>query len=459
MNSRSIRFRLTAWFAGILALILAVAGGGVVYALRRSIDETIDKDLRLRLLAVRTYLDSHAQTELAEELGEQAGATPGGAWMRLADSNGAWVYRSPATRHWNLAVPEPSAIGRSGKVSAATVNGHSMRVLSAPVQRGIVQIGIPSDDFDEMLSGFTLSMVLTSPLLLLLAFAGGYWMSGRALNPVDQIARTAERISGQNLSERLAVRGTGDELDRLSAALNEMLVRLEGAFNRVARFTADASHELRTPIAIIRTTAEVTTARPRTPQEHERAWAQVIVQTEQTAQLIDDLLLLARSDAGQDDLSFESVDLAQILRASTDEMTILAQASGVHLTATIPVKCPVTGDPDALRRLLLILMDNAIKFTPAGGSIHVDMHLETAGGESLALIDVRDTGTGIAPEHIPHIFDRFYRTSQDRSRKSGGAGLGLSIAQWLALRHGGKLQVQSVLGSGSTFQLILRRDV
>lgn len=459
MNPRSIRFRLTAWFAGILALILAVVGVGVLYALRHAINETIDKDLRSRLSAVQTYLEKHGQTELAEELGEQAEAAPGGAWMRLADLEGKWVYRSPETLDWNLVVPAASTIVRRGRVSAVMVKGHSMRVLSAPVKVGLVQIGIPSDEFDEMLSGFTVSVVLASPLLLLLASLGGYWMSGQALKPVDQIARIAQRISGQNLSERLAVRGTGDELDRLSSTLNEMLVRLEGAFSRIARFTADASHELRTPIAIIRTTAEVTTARPRTPQEHEKAWAQVIIQTEQTSQLINDLLLLTRADAGQDDLSFETIDLAEILQAATDEIEILAQASGVHLKACIPAVCSATGDPDALRRLLLILLDNAIKYTAAGGSIFVDMHLDNSTGESLAVIQVRDTGAGIAQEHLPHIFDRFYRTSQDRSRRNGGAGLGLSIAQWVASRHGGKILVQSVLGTGSTFRLILRRSV
>jgi heavy metal sensor kinase len=276
-------------------------------------------------------------------------------------------------------------------------------------------------------------------------------MSGRALKPVDQIARTARRISGQNLSERLPLRMTGDELDRLSATLNEMLARLEGAFGRITQFTADASHELRTPVAIIRTTAEVTTARPRTPEEHEKAWAQVISQTERTAQLIDGLLLLARADAGWDDLSFEAFDLAETLRAVTAEMEILAEASGLRLTAELPREHPMTGDSDALRRLLLILLDNAIKYTAPGGAVHVDMRLDG----SSAVIQVRDTGAGIAPEDLPHIFDRFYRTARDRSRKTGGAGLGLAIAQWLAARHGGTIQVESTPGSGSTFRLIL----
>jgi len=458
MNPRSIRFRLTAWFALVLAFTFAVAGGAVLYALRHAIDDTIDRDLRSRFAAVQSYLEEHGTTDLAEELAEQAGTAPGGLWMRLSDAKGKLIYRSPGTRDWHSAVLSNPPLQGRDKIFTTMVHGSRMRVLLAPVRVGFVQIGTPTDNFDRMLSGFTLSVALASPLLLLLASALGFWMSGRALKPVGQIARTAQRISGQNFSERLTIRGTGDEIDLLSATLNEMLMRLEGEFSRIARFTADASHELRTPIAIIRTTAEVTVARPRTPEEHKNAWVQVILQTAQTSQLIDDLLLLARADAGQDDLSFENIDLAETIRAISEEMRILAQVSGIHLKVDALPACVINGDPDALRRALLILLDNAIKFTAVGGSIFVAMHLEDSSRARLAIIEVRDTGAGIPPEDLPHIFDRFYRTSKDRSRKTGGAGLGLSIAQWLATRHGGHIEVQSEPGAGSTFRLTLPKN-
>jgi signal transduction histidine kinase len=289
---------------------------------------------------------------------------------------------------------------------------------------------------------------------LALASAGGYWMSGRALDPVDEIARTMRRIGARNLSERLSLRGTDDELDRLSTVLNQMLGRLESAFQLVTQFTADASHELRTPVGIIRTTGEVIRARQRTPDEHEAAWDQVILQSERMSGLIDDLLVLARADSGGSDLAIEPMDLSAALEAVTDEIRILAECSGLRLSVSIPADCPMTGDPDAIRRLLLVLLDNAIKYTPAGGEIDVRMRT-TDSLTRAAIIEVRDTGPGIESAHLPRIFDRFYRISADRSRRTGGSGLGLSIAQWLASLHGGEILVESVPGTGSTFRVIL----
>jgi len=284
-------------------------------------------------------------------------------------------------------------------------------------------------------------------------------MSGRALKPVDTIAATVREIGAGNLSRRLHLRGTGDELDRLSETVNEMLERLESAFRRITRFTADASHELRTPVAIIRTTAEVTSARPRSSAEHEAAWQQIVAQTERTSQLIEDLLILARADSGHDRCAFEPVDLAEILRDVSAEMRILADDAGLRLTTSILSLCPIKGEPDALRRILINLLDNAIKYTPPGGSVDVTLQEEDLHGSRAAVVQVRDTGIGIAEEDLPHVFDRFYRTAPDRSRRTGGGGLGLSIAQSLAALHKGEITVASIPGAGSVFRLVLPGDV
>ena len=306
-----------------------------------------------------------------------------------------------------------------------------------------------------MLKGFTWTALLASPLVLLLASAGGYWMSRRALEPVDQIARTAEEIGAQNLSERLPVRGSGDELDRLSATLNSMFARLEAAFRRITQFTADASHELRTPVAIIRTTAEVTRSKPRSAEEYAKALDGILTESERTSRLIEDLMLLARADAGVDSMAREPINLAECLRDACAEVQVLAEYKKICVEAGELKESTVSGDEQAIRRLFLILLDNAIKYTGSGGKVQVNLSLGAAAGKRTAVIEVRDTGIGIAAEDIPHIFERFYRAAKDRSRTTGGAGLGLSIARWITERHGGEIEAESTAGTGSTFRVRL----
>ncbi|HEX4273844.1 MAG TPA: ATP-binding protein [Bryobacteraceae bacterium] len=458
MNSRSIRFRLTAAYAATLAFILAVAGAGVLFGVRNAIEHTIDQDLRARVRTIRSLMADAGPAHKAagEEILEQAPSAPGGLRLRIASGGRAREYNSPGTTDW------PPFVARQlparGKTSTIAVRRRAVRTLVASVPSGFAEIGVPVNEFDEMEGQFRWTLILASPLLLGLASAAGYWMSGRALKPVDEIAQSARRIGGRNLSERLYTNGTGDELDRLAETLNEMLARLEAAFQKITQFTADASHELRTPVAIMRTTAEVIIEKPRNVAEHEKGWEKIVAQTERTSHLIDDLLLLARADAGRDDLQFEVMDLAEVLTSAGEEMQILAEVSGLRLSVEAPEKAPMTGDPEAIRRLLRILLDNAIKYTPAQGEIALSLEVCDRAGTQTAVIRVRDTGAGIAAESLPYIFDRFYRTSRDRSRTTGGAGLGLSIAQWIAARHGGKLLVESSPGVGSTFSLVLNID-
>jgi heavy metal sensor kinase len=330
------------------------------------------------------------------------------------------------------------------------VDGSRMRILSAPVSVGILQIGFPLREFDELMRHFAWFIGVGSPLLLSLAALVGYWISGRALRTVDEIATATRRIGAANLSERLPSRGTGDELDRLSDTLNGMLARLEQSFNRMTQFTADASHELRTPIAIIRATAEITRSLPRSPKDQQKAWNVVATQTERTSRVIDDLLFLARADASSEELNFETLDLPSVIRNASDEIELVARSAGIAVSTSSLGDCSVRGDAEALRRLVLILLDNAIKFTPRGGSVLISLDT-TASSPPFAEVKVSDTGVGIPEDNLPFVFDRFYRVSRDRSQRSGGAGLGLSIAQWIVATHRGQIEVQSTPGSGSTF--------
>jgi heavy metal sensor kinase len=456
VNRRSIQFRLTAWYAVILAVTFTAVGIGVWLAMRDSINDTVDKDLRSRLQAMQDLLKPNALgTEVPlKELIEDAPLSPAGTRFRIANTRGRWLYQSPGTEGWDAMPPDTSRLPKGGRFETLAQHGKPVRILSAAIPLGVVQIGIPVDEFAEMLSGFTWTSLLASPLLLILASAGGYWMSRRALAPVERMARTAADIEAQNLSKRLPIRGTGDELDQLSATLNAMFARLEDSFRRITQFTADASHELRTPVAIIRTTAEVIRKKPRSEKEYAAALDRILAESERTTELVEDLMALARADANVEDLALEPVELAELTQTACAEARVLAEAAGIRLTNAGLIQCTVPGDYRALRRLLLILLDNAIKYSKPGGEVQVYLSL-CQRERRTAMLEVRDHGIGIAPEDLPHIFERFYRASKDRSRKVDGVGLGLSIAESIASRHGGEIQVESSPGVGSTARVLL----
>ena len=457
MKYRSIRWRLTAWYSGVLAVTFLVAASGVWLSIRNSIHETVDEDLRARWKFVLESLAHQSEKQsfepLARELAEQAEMAPAEVRYRIADSTGHWLYASAGTENWASSAPDPRRLPARGGTAILGTGRHPFRVLSAAVPGGLVQIGMPLHEYYEMLDHFTWSALLASPALLLLAALGGYWMSRRALTPVDQITTAAAEIEAQNLSRRLRLSGTGDELDRLSETLNSMFGRLETSFRRMAQFTADASHELRTPVAIVRTTVEVTRARPRTPEQYKEALDRILGESERMTALIEDLMALARADAEVDCVALEPIDLADVLREQCANVHVLADSAGVRLSSNLPDRCELPGETMMLGRLFLVLLDNAIRYTPAGGEVSVSLDLDRANHVAIGI--VRDTGIGIAPEDLPHVFERFYRAAKDRSRQSGGTGLGLSIAHWIAQRHGGGILVQSTVGIGSTFYVRL----
>ncbi len=457
MNHRSIRWRLTAWYGGVLALTFSLAASGVWWNIRNSIHETVDQDLRARWKFVLESLAHQRASQsfepLAQELAEQAEMAPAGVRSRIANRPGLWLYASPGTESWASSAADLQRLPARGRTTIMGTARRPFRVLSATLPGGLVQIGMPLHEYYEMLDHFTWSALLASPALLLFASLGGYWMSRRALAPVDQITMAAAEIEAHNLSRRLRLAGTGDELDRRSETLNSMFERLETAFRRMTQFTADASHELRTRFAIIRTTAEVTRAKPRTPEQYREVLDRILAESERMTALIEDLMGLARADAGADGSPMERLDLAEVLREQCAKVQVLADSSGVKLSSNIPWECELLGDALMLGRLFLILLDNAIRYTRAPGEVSISLDLDSANG--VAVVTVRDTGIGIASDDLAHVFERFYRAAKDRSRETGGTGLGLSIAQWIAQRHGGAILAQSTIGIGSTFYVRL----
>ncbi|MGH9759145.1 MAG: sensor histidine kinase [Candidatus Acidiferrales bacterium] len=459
MKHPSIRARLTAWYSLILALSLAVFGGVAYLAMRHSIHSTIDAGNRQRIEGLRSIIvedGPRGLPALQDEMREYARGEGTHVKLRVADAGGNLIFSTPVMEH----LTERAARKKISQAFPDEIEGEHYRALrenlNAANSTYQVEVAVSTRDFDQILMRFGLVLLLAAPAFLLLAALGGYWMSRRALGPVDEITLAARNISAQNLSQRLMVPRTGDELERLASTLNEMLERLYSAFHRVRQFTADASHELRTPVSVIRTEAELTLRKPRSEAEYRESLSQILQESEKVSQLIEQLMDLARADSGAVALRFVPLNLSEVLRRSLDQAKTLAAAKHISIIETLssePIR--VHGDAASLERLFLILLDNAVKYTPGGGKIEVE--LRAAG--RMATVSVRDTGIGIEAEDMTHIFERFFRADKARSRELGGTGLGLSIGRWIAEAHGGEIRVTSKLGKGSTFEVHFSRDM
>jgi heavy metal sensor kinase len=460
LKPSSIRFRLTAWYFAVGAIALSAFGVGAWLAMRSSLNHAVDDSLRDRVQGVKRFMDEQiaalSVVEIRDEFREHSVLGPGGDLFQVSDASGSWLYRSVPFEENGLSARPPATLPESGVYETLTLQGTPLRVFSARVtvheKPYTVQVAAPMHEMEEALTRFQWALVLSVPLILAASTAGGYLMSRRALAPVDEVIAEARSISIENLSARLSVPATGDELERLSLTLNEMLSRLQASVESMAQFTADASHELRAPTALIRTTAEVTLRRERTPEEYSSAIREMLTEAEHMTHLVDSLLLLARADAQSEGLDLAQMDLISPARDAYNEMRLLAAEKGVELSFRFPAGgVPIRGDTQSLRRLFLILIDNAVKYTPSGGKVVVEIQIENAE----AIVTVADTGIGIASEDLPRVFDRFWRADKVRSRETGGVGLGLSIARWIVERHGGRIEAQSELGRGSTLKVFL----
>lgn len=460
MRSRSIRFRLTAWYTAVLALALILFGVFSWFAVREVLLHAVNEELNDRVNGVRRFMDEQigalSVEEIRDEFKEHSVLGPGGDFFQVCDARGVWLYRSASLEDAEVPIRRPSELTPSGSRENRLVEGVNVRFLSRPVtvlgNAYTIQVAALTGEIEEGLERFRWALFFLIPVVLAIAATGGWWLSRLALQPVDRINATARSIGERNLGKRLPVPETDDELQRLSETLNEMLDRIEDAFQRITRFTADASHELRTPIALIRTTSEVALRKERDDADYRDALGEIHSESIRTTELIENLLTLARTDAGWETLDRNPIDLSTLLLEATTQAQKLANERGIRLICE-PVQEPLSvfGDGSSLRRLLLILLDNALKYTHPGGTVGV----WAKPASDFILIEVQDSGVGISAEHIPHIFERFYRVDQSRSRDSGGAGLGLSLAKWIVEAHGGAILVESTPGAGSTFTVRL----
>ncbi len=451
----SIGMKLTGWYAVCMAGALCMLGALAFFSMKHSIHATVDEQLQDRMNAVRQAVENSLHKgdveTLRSELDEDSELRPQTDLLQVWDDQRRLIYQSASLKSKGL--PPPVAGARAGTLWMGKV---PVRVLQGTVALNghpyYIQVAAPMDEFYEALERFLGRLLIFAPLALLLASALGYWISRKALAPVDQITQAAQQISAQNLSARLAVPRSGDELQRLTETLNQMLQRIEEALDRITRFSGDASHELRTPITVMRTRVELALRHPRTPGENQDTLEQLHSELIQASNLLDNLMLLARADSGAEQLRIAPANIEDALHEVLAQAAPLAGEKGVALHSALPGHAVwIAADRSMLQRLFLILIDNAVKYTPASGRVSVE--LTTMNGS--ATVSVKDTGIGIPEDELPRIFDRFYRVDKARTRQAGGAGLGLSIGRWIAEAHGGSIRVESRSGEGAKFEVVL----
>lgn len=460
MSALSIRTRLTLWYSGLLLVIL-VAIGALSYSwLRRTAHQDLDVSLLAVAGAIRdTGAPDRPESEVEALLREMLGPELYDKFFRLLDPEGR--PHTFGSRPRGDALPlsaEARARAARGQSTLETIAGpgaEPIRVFTMPIVRNgrvvdIVQVGTSVRRAEALLDRYLHTLLVLIPLGVGLAALGGAVIARVALRPVDEMTRTARRITAEDLSRRVERPGTGDEMERLAETLNGMLARLEAAFTQTRRFAADAAHELRTPLAALRGGIEVALRAERTPEEYRRVLASSLEEVERLIRLAEDLLLLSRSSAGPD-VTRAPVDLEPLLLDVFDVGARLGQAAAVSVRTDAMAPATVRGDATALRRAVLNLVENAIKYTPPGGK--VELALTT--GDGMAVITVSDTGIGLDPADADRIFEPFVRLDAARARDTGGAGLGLAIARSIAAAHGGTLTVESRPGAGSRFVLRL----
>jgi heavy metal sensor kinase len=461
---RTLRGRLTLWYTGILTAMLIILGGTSVVLLERGLRNNIDDSLNsvARTIAESVRRPASFGGDIDESLEALLGPELAERFFQLLDPFGRLDPRvAPPGR---LRLPLSSKAHQNaerGQPTWETVvirpgSSKSFRVLTLPVVRNgatvnIVQVAMSLENVDAARSRFLLVLLILAPVALTASALGGWFLARRALKPVDAMVDAARRIEAEDLSKRLPALPDDDELGRLATVLNDMLARLEQSFGAVRRFSADAAHELRTPLTIIKGEIEVALRSSQEPAEIRQALTSCLEEVDRLNALMEDLLLMARMEAKALSTPASLVNLTDVVQEAAPALTELAAHAGNHCTVVAAAPLWVQGYESLLFRLVFNLAENAIKYTPRGGTIGVN--LEQQG--SAAVLQVKDSGPGIATEAQQHIFDRFYRG--DPSREGSGTGLGLALVRSIAELHRGQISVSSLLGQGSCFRMVLPR--
>ena len=483
----SIRTRLTSWYALWLAATLVVYGVTSYVVSRNALVDNLDRSLRSEIKWVNDFIEPRARRiklkraavrelrELRKIASQQQAPAPDSTiaeedeadalwgeiyqhtllsprrhYIQILDRNGDLLYRSQSLGIQKL---EHADIPYKWVqvVTSRSPGGEELRL--AVTQNDFVKIFVayPLETVNEALDSFFFSFRLFAPLALIISVIGGWFLASKTLAPVDDLTNAAREITAENLSRRLPTARVDDELGRLTAQFNDMIGRLQSSFAQIQQFSADASHELRTPLTIMRGEIEVALRNSRIDGQTRELLVSLHDELLRLSSIVESLMSLIRSDMGRHSLQITSVPLHELLRQIRDDAQVLAEEK--HISVGFEERSPVTmnGDPQRLRQLFLNLVDNAVKYTPAGGSVTVRLERENGA----AVVSVLDNGVGIPPDEMPLIFNRFHRVHREGYEAPPGSGLGLSIAKWIAEAHNGTLEVESKVGSGSCFRAVL----
>ncbi len=451
MNPRSLRFKLTVWYAGLLLLVVAAFGAYTYHAVREHLTGLTKQTLLRRAIQIASALSSkpEADSQMRGEMEATYAPALNDRFIRVT-RDGEVIYVSGKPNDGSFV---PDAVPRAD-FSAASAreepipSGGRLLVAGAPIHMGthrvLVEVGSSESATDTVLRGLLIALSIGLPVLLAVAIIGGYVLVTSALAPVEHIAAAAHDITLHHLDRRLPVVGSGDEIQGLSETLNQMISRLDESFQSSSRFSSDASHELRTPLTIMRGELEALLMDETLPRNVHETLYSLLEEIQRLVKIVEGLFALSRLDIGEAQMERVRCDLAQLVRATADQMCLLAEVKDTKLLYETGDRVDVEGDRARLKQVVVNLLDNAIKFTPCGGTITVSVAAESGMGR----LRVADSGPGIPEEALPHVFDRFFRADGVRSRDVEGAGLGLSIVKSICGAHGGSAVAENSPGGG-----------
>jgi heavy metal sensor kinase len=448
MYFRSIRFRLTIWYLFVIAALLACFGIIAYLILSYQLHKNLDESLLTKAIEFESGL------KYVE--GNITYASQPNDLVLVYDTNGTLLHRlGPELNSSNInSMVQLALMGKASKITTDTQN-QRIRLYTTPFNlsseiRLAIVIGTPLTDINNTLGTVRTVFLYSAFIALVVAALGGSTLVNRILHPLRRITGMAEDIGESNLSRRIDITRE-DELGKLASTLNGMMGRLEEAFNRQRQFASDASHELRTPLSVIQAESTLALEKDRSSDEYKKSLETISQEVSFMSTVVANLLQIARSESGHEILKLETVNLRDVLNDLSPKIDSLAREKGILFTLNVEENVHVVGDRFKLVQLFSNIFDNAVKYTHKGGSVWATAR---AMGK-LAVISISDTGVGIAPEHVAQIFERFYRVDKARSRSYGGAGLGLAIAKQIVESHGGRIDVESELGKGSTFNIFL----
>lgn len=458
MNRLKIRWKLTLWYGCVLAVVLLVFGTVVFVIMRHHLMQRIDQGLNEELADVLSEVGRAKTTDSLKDWLDRRFAAHAGFDFQITRPSGERFFYNPrlADKAWPMPLRDADSSASKFQTIPIEEKG-DWRIVHVRVQGPdgplTVQVGRSLAAYEHELNELLMTFLLAGPLTLLAAISGGYFLACRVLRPVQEMTKAAKSISADRLNERITVINPHDEIGELGETLNQMIERLERSFTEMRRFTADAAHELRTPLAIIRSEAEVALRLPRSSEQYCGVLENLLEDTNRLSMLADQLLFLSRQDTGLGNRVNDSLQLDALIREVVGNMQLMAQEKGITLEMPDCPPCKLTTDARLLRRVFVNLLDNAIKYTGQAGRVVVSSVV----ADKEVTIQIRDSGVGISSEHLPHIFERFYRVDVARSGDGNGAGLGLAICQAILRNLEGTISVQSEATKGTTFTVTLPR--